>query len=309
MRKRSLIKRMRDGAAYWALRVLLAVAPCIPKTLLYRFCSFLGFSAYYLCAGHRKRTIEHLTSVFGQELCGRRIRSIARGVFVNLGRNCSELLILPKFHREMIHKYVTIDGIERVERAKERGKGVIFITGHIGNWELISSAFIAAGHPGTVIGKRIKFGRYNELITDMRRAIGLGVVHTDEPPTALFRELRRNRTIGILADQDVKKFDGVFINFMGKRAYTPTAPVVFAERTGAALVPVVIVRDGQHHILHVEEPITLRNTGDRDADLAYNTLQWSNVLERYIRSYPSQWVWMHRRWRTTPEMIRDRAGV
>lgn len=304
-----MIKRIRDGAAYWALRGLLAIAPRIPKTLLYRFCSFLGFSAYYLCARHRKRAIDHLTSVFGEELDRQGIRRIARGVFVNLGRNCSELLILPKFHRKMIHRYVTIDGLEKVERAKERGNGVIFITGHIGNWELISSAFIAAGHPGTVIGKRIKFGRYNELITEMRRKIGLGVVHTDEPPTALFRELKRNRTVGILADQDVKKFDGVFIDFFGRRAYTPTAPVVFAERTGAALVPVVIIRDGQYHTLHVEDPIILRRTGDRESDIAYNTGQWSKILERYIRRHPSQWVWMHRRWRTTPEMIRERIGV
>ena len=95
----------------------------------------------------------------------------------------------------------------------------------------------------------------------------------------------------------------MFVNFFGIPAYTPTAPVLIAMKSKASFIPGRIVREGRRHCIRLEEPLTLRSTGDRESDLSYNTQQWSGCIERYIREHPEQWVWMHRRWRTRPEDV------
>jgi KDO2-lipid IV(A) lauroyltransferase len=124
------------------------------------------------------------------------------------------------------------------------------------------------------------------------------VIYRDESPRKMLKTLKKNWIVGIVADQDVDSVDGVFVNFFGHQAYTPSGPVALARASGAVLLPVFIIREGDGHTIAIDEPIELRDTDDKEADLIYNTQKWSNVVESYIRKYPDQWVWMHRRWKT-----------
>ena len=186
---------------------------------------------------------------------------------------------------------------------------IIIITGHLGNWELIPAYFVSVGLHGGVVARRVYYEKYERLLSRLRLSKGFRVFYRDESPRAILKTLKNNEVVGILADQDVRKLDGVFVEFFGRPAYTPTAPVLIAMKTGAPLIPARIVREGRKHRIVVDEPIPLRRSGDREADLVHNTQAWSRVIERYIREHPDQWVWMHRRWRTRPEDVARRRGT
>ena len=126
----------------------------------------------------------------------------------------------------------------------------------------------------------------------------VNVIYRDESPRKILKVLKENRIVGIVADQDVESVEGVFVDFFGHPAYTPAGPAALARASGASLIPVLIMRENGKHSLVVEKPIELADTGDKEKDLVENTRRWSSVIESYIRKYPEQWVWLHRRWKT-----------
>ncbi|MCX6338368.1 MAG: lysophospholipid acyltransferase family protein [Candidatus Aureabacteria bacterium] len=301
--------KFRKEFLYYCAVALLAVARVIPARVIFAIGTFGGWCAYYLLGRERRRTLANLALAYRQEKSAAERARIARAVFVNLGRNLSELALYPRLDDAQFRQLVTMEGKEIIDRELRKGKGVLIITGHIGNWELFPSYIIMSGYSGGVVARRAYYEKYERLLLGLRRSKGFRVFYRDESPKAVLRTLRNNEIIGILADQDVRKLDGVFVEFFGIPAYTPTAPVLIAMTSGAPLVPARIVREGRRHRILVEEPIVLRATGDRKSDLVYNTQQWSRCIERYIRARPEQWVWMHRRWRTRPEDVAGRAGA
>lgn len=261
----------------------------------------LGALAYYLVPKYRRIAIENLTAVFGGEMTPPQIAALARRAFENQGRNAAELVNFPKIHPGNVDRFISSRNMEIVDRAFARGKGTIILTAHFGNWEYLSAYLRIKGYPGVAIGKRIYFKRYDRFLNDLRKIHDVNIIPRDGSAKAMLKVLKDNRILGILADQDVDSVEGVFVDFFGRKAFTPVGPAALAALTGAALVPTFIIRDGARHIFTVEEPIELADTGDRKADLVINTQKWSDVVESYIRRYPDQWVWMHRRWKTRPD--------
>lgn len=295
--------KFRKDFLYYCARALLAVARLIPAACLYLMGSFSGWCSYYVLARERKKTLANLSLAFAGEKGESERKRIARGVFVNLGRNLAEFALYSRLDDSGIHGLVSMEGRDILDRVLAEGKGILIITGHIGNWELIPAFFIATGYSGGVVARRIYYDRYNELLFGLRRSRGFRVFYRDESPKKILRTLRNNEVVGILADQDVRKLPGVFVEFFGRQAYTPTAPVLIAQKSGAPLCPARIIREGRKHRIVIEEPLDLRSSGDKEDDLIHNTQLWSRAIERYIRERPDQWVWMHRRWRTQPEDI------
>ena len=195
-------------------------------------------------------------------------------------------------------RFVRFRNRERLDKAYEKGKGIIVLTAHFGSWELMAAALRENNCPGVTIGRRIYFKKYDDFLNRLRKSRDVEVIYRDESPRKMLKTLKKNWIVGIVADQDVDSVDGVFVNFFGQAAYTPTGPVALAKASGAVLLPVFIIREGSRHTIAIDEPIELRDTGDKEADLIYNTQKWSDVVESYIRRYPDQWVWMHRRWKT-----------
>ncbi|MEI6634534.1 MAG: lysophospholipid acyltransferase family protein [Chlamydiota bacterium] len=299
--------RFRKEFLYYCALALLEGSRLIPARLLYVLCAGGGWCAYSLLRRERRKALDNLALAYGGEKSARERTRIARAVFANMGRTMAELALSPRLDAARLHELVSMEGKEIVDRERKKGKGIIIITGHLGNWEFIPAYFVSVGLRGGVVARRVYYEKYERLLSRLRLSKGFRVFYRDESPREILKALKNNEVVGILADQDVRKLDGVFVEFFGRPAYTPTAPVLIAMKTGAPLIPARIVREGRKHRIIIDEPIPMRVTGDREADIVHNTQAWSRCIERYIREHPDQWVWMHRRWRTRPEDVARRG--
>ena len=283
---------------YYLGRVAAFLVYLLPMSAGSSLAAFLGKCAFYLVPKYRKLTVENLTRAFAKEKTPEEIRRIAVKVFENLGRNAAELINFPKITKANIDRLVRIEGLKTVDASFARGKGTIILAAHLGNWELTGLVFRIKDYPGQTIGKKIYFHKYDAWLNRLRRAQDINVIYRDESPRKMLRVLKDNKILGIVADQDVDSVEGVFVNFFGIPAYTPIGPVALAKVTGASIIPVFVAREGSQHRFIIEKPVELVDTGNKDADMITNTQRWSDVVESYIRRYPEQWVWMHRRWKT-----------
>ena len=290
--------KVRRYYLYYLARGVAIIFTIIPLKIGLSIASALGTLVFYMLPRYRNLTIDNLKFAFGNEKSEAELKDIAKKVFQNLGKNAVELVNLPKISKKEMHKYVHIKNRERLDAAYAKGKGIIVLTAHLGSWEVMAAALRDYDCPGVTIGKRIYFKKYDDFLNAIRRSHDVEVIYRDDSPRKMLKTLKQNWIVGIVADQDVDSVDGVFVNFFGRQAYTPSGPVALAKASGAVMLPVFIIREEYGHTLFVDEPIELRDTGDKEADLIYNTQKWSNVVESYVRKYPDQWVWMHRRWKS-----------
>ena len=175
------------------------------------------------------------------------------------------------------------------------------MSAHLGNWEILGATCTALGYRISIVGRRMYYYKFEELLHGARRAAGVRVVDRDEPK-AMLRTLRNGHFLGIMGDIDAVKVGSVYVEFFGRLALTPTGPVALALRMDVPLVPAFIVRNerGGHTVL-IDEPLRLIRTGDMQKDLLVNTMRAAKAIERVIRRYPDQWTWFHRRWQHQPE--------
>jgi len=290
--------KLRRYYLYYLARVSAFKIYLLPRAVSMALAGMAGIGAFLLASKYRNRALDNLKSVFGNTKSDAEIRRIARAVFVNLAKNAIELVNLPKISASNIDSLVSIEGRAILDGELAKGRGVIVVTGHFGNWELMPVTLRIKGYAGSVIGRRIYFDRYDRYLNSLRKTHGVEIIYRDDSPRKILKVLKSNGVLGIVADQDVDSVDGVFVDFFGHPAYTPLGPVALAKVTGASLVPAFMIRAGRRHRLVFEKPIELIDTGDKDADNTENTKRWSDVVEAYIRKYPDQWVWMHRRWKT-----------
>lgn len=286
---------------YGCLVAVGAVVRLLPLRAASAFGALAGRLAYWILPHERHKALTHLKWVFEKEKTQTEIYQMARDNFANLGRNLGEWLKMPALSDEEIRARVVPENFDRIKKALQKGKGAILLTGHFGNWEWLAAYVSSLGYRGVVLARKIHFEPYNRLLVRLRRSHGVETFFRNKSPKPILKELAQNHLLGILPDQDVDKINGIFIPFLGREAYTPTAPVAIARASGAALIPVFLVRNGQKFHLRVEEPIPVERSQNKEADLYRHTLEWNSVLERYVRQYPDHWVWMHRRWRTRPQ--------
>jgi KDO2-lipid IV(A) lauroyltransferase len=294
--------KFRRYYLYYLGRCLAFLFYAIPLSVGLSIAGLLGRAAFGVLWKYRRTTVDNLKAAFGNEKSEAEIRSIALKVFENAAKVAVELVNFPKINESNIDRYVRMENSGIVDASFKAGRGTIKLTAHFGNWELLAMTLRVKGYPGVAVGKKIYFKKYDKYLNSLRRIHDVNVIDREQSPRAFLRVLKSNRILGILADQDVDSVDGVFVNFFGRSAYTPVGPVALAKATGAAIVPAFIVREGLHHRFFVEKPVELVDTGNREADMLVNTQRWSDVVESYIRRYPDQWVWMHRRWKTKPEV-------
>lgn len=300
-------RAVQYGCLYYLLKAMQKVANYMPEPLVFFICERLALACFYLFVRERRKTISHLNKAFACEKTAADIFCIARDTFVNLGRNFAELLMWDSWTPEKLRNRITCSDKDYALDALKQKKGVLVITGHCGNFELIPPYFVALGYDSAVIARSFHDERINKLLKKLRMSKGFELIDRDESPRKIFNSLRKNRLLGILADQDIRKLDGVFVDFFGHSAYTPIAPVIIAQTAGCPFVPMLITRDPsckyRHHI-QVYPPIELTGSKKDSAALAENTHKWSKLIEDHIRAYPGQWVWMHNRWKTTPDKLK-----
>ncbi len=270
-----------------------------PYSILVRMGKYLGRFAFYIISKERARTLNHLSLAFGNEKTPEELKKIARGVFENFGMILMETNFIHKILSE-IDRWVVIEGSSHIDEALKKGKGIVGLVAHFGDWELMGGYLTMKGYPLTVIARKIYYEKYNELLMEVRQKMGVQTIYRDESPRKMLQVLKKNEILAFVADQDVEAVDGVFVNFFGQPAYTPVAPVRFAMATGSALIPAFIIRQGYKHKIIIRNPLELVNTQNIELDTQVNTQAWVAVQESFIRQYPDHWVWNHRRWKTRP---------
>jgi Kdo2-lipid IVA lauroyltransferase/acyltransferase len=216
-----------------------------------------------------------------------------------LGEFCQ----MPRYTRDNTRDLFRYEGLDHYLAASQRGKGVLIVTGHLGAWELSSFWHSLMGHPMTMVIRRLDNPRVDKMVNDIRCRHGNRVVHKDDFARGLLQAMRRGDTVGILMDTNMTPPQGVFVPFFGVLACTASGLARVALRTGAAVLPGFLVwePEEQKYVLHFGEEIPLIATGDDEKDVLANTAQFTTAIEGFIRRYPDQWLWVHRRWKTRPE--------
>lgn len=282
---------------YLGFQGLRAVALLLPLGAAQVLGRAIGRLAYWLLPGQRRLTLTHLEQAFGASLePGRRVR-IARGVFENLGQNIMEWLLLPKLSQQALQRQVACEGLEHLREALRKGSGVIGITAHFGNWELIALYLSSLGFEGAVLARRLRYPEYESFLVTLRAQRGVPTLARGSVKEVA-KVLRANHIVGMLPDQDIDSLEGIFVDFFGHPAYTPVGPAALSVMTGAPIVPCFLLREAGGYRLMIEPPVPMPQTNDRAQAIRELTQAWSRVVESYLRRAPDHWVWMHRRWKT-----------
>ena len=234
---------------------------------------------------------------------------IVRGVYDNLGRVVLSVARMPRLTSANIGEWIEYDGFEHYEWALQKGRGVMFLTAHLGNWELSAFAHALFGNPMHVLVRPLDNPSLDRLVDRYRSLAGNQTIRKQDAGRKVLRALRNNEAVGILIDQNTMGEDRVFVDFFGRKASATSAFVKLAQRSGAVVIPGFALwrPEAGRYVLKFYPPLEWISTGDAAADLVGNTQLCQSVLERVVREHPDQWLWIHRRWKTQPEGAAERG--
>jgi KDO2-lipid IV(A) lauroyltransferase len=292
---------MREWIEYAGAWVGLKTLGLLPRPAA-RFvgATFAGM-AYRLRTPLRRAAEVNLQIAF-PEWSDKKRKETLPGMVRQVGWMAGEFSQLPKYTRENIERVVVIDGFENFDEAKRRGKGVLFLTGHMSAWELSSFAHALYGYPLHFLVRPVSNRKIDELINGYRCLSGNRPIDKNKSARAVLKVLGDAGTVGILMDHNTSVDEGVFVKFFGVLASTSSGLARLALRTDAAVVPGFLVWDfaRRKYRLRFEPAVELSRTGDEEADVRENTQRFTRVIEDYVRVHPEQWLWVHKRWKTRP---------
>jgi Kdo2-lipid IVA lauroyltransferase/acyltransferase len=293
---------MVERLEYVAVWTILKLFGALPRWAARGLAALIARILFALLPKLRKTAEFNLQVAFPDWADAQRDAAIRRMVR-NLGWMAAEFARLPRYTKENIDRVVILDGHENFLEGQRRGKGVLYLTGHIGAWELSSFAHALYGFPLHFVARPLDNGRIDALVNRYRSLSGNRPVFKNESARTLLRALRDAGTVGILADQNTMPEEGAFVDFFGMPACTTTGLARLALHSEAAVVPGYAYWDSSigKYRLRFEPPVELIRTGDAERDVVTNTQKFAEVIEEIIRKYPDQWVWVHARWKTRPQ--------
>lgn len=270
-------------------------------TIRWKLANLLGALWHRLDTRHRTIVMSNLERAFGDEYRQDELRAICRGTFVHLACVLLELPILFRLNNSNLDDYITFNGVEHLYKALGKGKGVLMMASHFGNWELMALAGSFRLLSFSVIMRPLDLPALNRLVVRMRRRGGTRTIPKSGSARQILRLLRSGEAIAILVDQNVDWYEGVFVPFFKEIACTSKALATLALRTGAAVISVYNYRqpDGRYQVVFEPEEEIIR-TGDATFDVEENTARFNRVIEAYVRRHPDQYFWLHQRWKTRP---------
>jgi Kdo2-lipid IVA lauroyltransferase/acyltransferase len=227
---------------------------------------------------------------------------ILRSVYRNLGALLAEFCLMPRYTPEVASRFIRYEGLENYLAARERGKGVLVLTGHLGAWELSSFYHSLMGMPMGMVIRRLDNPLVDAFVNKIRCQHGNRVIHKDDFARGLIASMRAGETVGILMDTNMTPPQGVFVPFFGVQACTASGMARIALKTGAAVVPGFLLWEESEgkYVLRFGKELEVVHSGDAERDAVTNTASFTAAIEGMIRQYPEQWLWMHRRWKTRP---------
>jgi len=274
----------------------------IPRDLGLGIGQALGRLLFAFDKKHRAIAIDNIRRAFGTELRSSEVISIARQVFRNLGCMVFEIAWSFGLDPGSFDKYFKMQGQENFYKAMEKGKGVLLLTAHMGNWELFTIIAHMVKIPAHVVYRPLDSEPLDEAVKQLRCRFGAKLIPTTNRRAIVkvLNTLKGNECVAMLMDQNVDYYNGVFVDFFGRRACTNKGMAILALRTGAPVVPVFMVRDKAGFRAEALPEIPLTRTGDKQKDIECNTAKYNQAIEAFVRRYPDQWFWVHQRWKTRP---------
>jgi KDO2-lipid IV(A) lauroyltransferase len=299
----------REGGRELAQKFLLSAINLIPLKLRVRFLEDLGQLLFKIDGRHRRIAQRNLTLAF-RDVDPKKRLQIARSAFRNLGRVMAEFFSTPRLTKKNVEQYVFYEGAENFHRAYEKGKGVLFLTAHFGNWEWMAASFpLLFCRPCHVVVRPLDHRFFDGVVERLRTWTGNQTIPKQKSMGRILRLLKEGKVVGVLLDQNVAWKEGVFVNFFGEMACTNVGLALLALKTGAPVLPAFNIRqaDGRYRVVF-EPELQLIRTGDKDQDVEKNTELFTQVIERYIRENPDHWFWVHQRWKTRPWQAKGMKG-
>jgi KDO2-lipid IV(A) lauroyltransferase len=290
----------RHRLEYHVARTLLGLLGGMPHRLARAVGAVLAALSYIFWPRLRRVGMFNLRMAF-PESKDRQRRRVLRGLFRNFGRMLADFAHLPRLNRENIERLIIYDGFEVFARAHERGKGVLFLTAHFGNWELSSFAHGVYGYPCNFIVRELDNRLLDAFINCYRCRSGGRAIEKRDAAREVLRAFHRGEAVGILADQNMLSSDGVFVDFFGRPACTTSAPARFVRKTGASIVFGLAIWDEKLKKYRLRfEPVPWIRREDPEEEIVANTQNFARLIEEQVRRHPDQWLWVHRRWKTRP---------
>ena len=293
---------MRHRVEYALVWPVVKMLGLLPRRLARAAAILLAGAVYHLHRRLRRVGLRNLELAYPR-MSRRERRRIVRGVFVSLGRQLAEFCQFPRYTRENVSQVAVYEGFENFDAAQRRGKGVLFLTAHLGGWEIGSFVHSIHGHRLRIVVRALDNPYLDRMVEGYRTLHGNSTFEKQDFARGLISAMRAGETVGLLMDQNMTPPAGVFVDFFGSKACTASGIARVALRTDASVVPAFTIWDatlGKYRIAFGPR-LTLPRTADDERDVVEATQLFTSVIEEYVRKNPDQWLWVHRRWKTRPE--------
>jgi len=289
-----------------ATRTILIMFRAIPSGLRKMLFKAVAILFYHISEKNRLIVLHNLARAFPDKGMAE-LKRIARDCYRSLGIVVAEFFDISSITRDNLSDWVEFEGMEHYEKAHARKEGILFFTGHFGNWELLPAAWAVLYGPISIVYREMDNPLIREIVDRVRSHSGTRLISKERGALKLVRALSRNEIVGILIDQNVAWQEGVFVDFFGRSAATTTGLAAIALRTGAPVLPGFTYRmkDGRYRFV-IGEEVEITRTGDYDRDVSENTQRLTHIVEGMIRQHPEQWFWLHQRWKTKQSQVVER---
>jgi len=286
---------------YWIIRTAFQIFSFIPLPIGRFFGKILGDIISVVPLARLKVSFKNIKKTLGRSMTDSEICRLNRRVYEHFGQTLFELTHIFRINSRNIDRYVVFEGAENLSRAISKEKGVFLLSGHLGNWEIMTAALSIKFGGLCAVAAPQHSPTVERLIYTIRTRFGMEVIPKKNGMKRMISAIRQNRLVGILLDLNTKWDQGVFVDFLGLPSCTNKGLALIALKTDTPVIPIFAVRgeDGLYHIL-IGEELKLIRTGDRTVDIEENTALFTRIIESYIKRYPDQWLWIHKRWKTLP---------
>jgi KDO2-lipid IV(A) lauroyltransferase len=292
---------MQESLEFGLVRAIAYVLGRMPRGWSRLLAVCLAFAVYW-CFGRLRRVGMRNLELALPELPAQARKKILKHVYIHLGWQLVEFCRMTRYTAQNTRNWMRTDGLDHYLAAQARGKGVLIITGHLGAWELSSFYHSLMGHPMGMVARKLDNRRLDAYVNGIRCLHGNFVISKDDFGRGLLKAIHAGATVGILMDTNMTPPQGEFVPFFGIAACTGTGLAHIARQTGAAVLPGFMFWEPaeRRYVLRFGAEIEMPRTEDRAADILEGTRRCTAVIESWIRRYPDQWLWIHRRWKTRP---------
>ncbi len=302
MKKKTAKTKKSYFVQYIGLRVFVAIIRLLPLNIGMLLVKSLAYIIYLIDRKHRKVADENLRNAYGEDLSDFQRRKIIRRIYLHLASVGVDFIKLPQIvNSSNWQKHFEVEGLEFAREALKEGKGIIFVGGHIGNWEVLGGAFDFFFHPPHSIAKHMKNPFTDRFFTRLRKYGNQEIIFKEKAARGMIKVLKNNKSLGILVDQNARR-NGVFVDFFGQKAATTRVVATLSLKTGAPIIMAFLRRSDRRYRFKISlsKPIQIEKTGDLEKDILNLTQRYTTIIESRIRAHPHEWIWIHRRWKTRP---------